>query len=133
MGSLAQLFWLLVAEVSGFGNETAETSLETAETFEMSTELAQERLGRVLGLCRERGWRALLVYGNAWRCDYFRYISDFSILEGHAFALLKAEGDMTLFLESPVEAERAGVEGGGRCRLWTRHSRRGRLPCRAPG
>ena len=76
----------------------------------MSSELARERRERVLNLYREHGWDALLVYGNAWRCDYLRYVTDFPILEGHGYALLEATGRLRLFLEVPLEAERAGVE-----------------------
>lgn len=72
--------------------------------------VARERRERVRALCRSKRWDALLVYGNVWRCDYLRYVSDFPILEGHGFALLEAEGSLRLFLESPVEAERASVE-----------------------
>ena len=79
----------------------------------MSHSLAQERQQRVRELCRERGWNALLVYGNAWRCDYLRYVSDFAILEGHGFALIEADGGLRLYLESPMEAERASLEAPG--------------------
>ncbi|MBI3371182.1 MAG: aminopeptidase P family protein [Betaproteobacteria bacterium] len=75
--------------------------------------LARERLEKVRALCRNHGWDALLVYGNAWRCDYLRYVSNFPILEGHGFALIEAEGGLRLFLESPMEAERASIEAPG--------------------
>jgi Xaa-Pro aminopeptidase len=76
----------------------------------MSNSLALERQEKVRDLCRKRSWDALLVYGNAWRCDYLRYVSDFPILEGHGFALMQAGGGVRLYLESPMEAERASVE-----------------------
>jgi len=76
----------------------------------MSTEIALERRHKASTLCRERGWDALLAYGNAWRCDYLRYLSDFPILEGHGFALLRADGGVRLWLESPMDAERAAGE-----------------------
>ncbi len=79
----------------------------------MSATIAQERLQRATALCRERGWDALLVYGNAWRNDYLRYLTDFPILEGHGFALLTADGALRMFLELPNEAERATVEVPG--------------------
>lgn len=76
----------------------------------MSLTLARQRRERTRELCRERGWDRLLVYGNAWRCDYLRYVSDFPILEGHGFAVLERDGSVRLALESAMEAERAGVE-----------------------
>ncbi len=76
----------------------------------MGMSLAQERRARVLDVCQAQGWQALLVWGNAWRCDYVRYVSDFATLEGHCFAWLDAEGALTLFVDSPGEAERAAVE-----------------------
>lgn len=76
----------------------------------MPSDLAVERQRKARELCRERGWGALMAYGNAWRCDYLRYVSDFPILEGHGVALMFAEGDVRLYLESPMEAERAAAE-----------------------
>jgi len=76
----------------------------------MQSRLAEERGKRALALCREEGWDSLLVYGNAWRCDYLRYVTDFPILEGHGFALLDSDGSVTLYLDSALEVERASVE-----------------------
>ena len=76
----------------------------------MPNALALDRQQRIRTLCRDHRWDALLVYGNAWRCDYLRYVSDFPILEGHGFALMQADGGVRLYLESPMEAERASVE-----------------------
>ena len=79
----------------------------------MPNALALQRQGKVRDLCREQRWDGLLVYGNAWRCDYLRYVSDFPILEGHGFAFIGSGGDVQLYLESPLDAERAGVEAPG--------------------
>lgn len=79
----------------------------------MRTELAQQRIERALALCRDNGWKSLLVYGNAWRCDYLRYVSDFPILEGHGLALLDDDGTVTLLLDTALEAERAMTEAPG--------------------
>ncbi|HWP12097.1 MAG TPA: Xaa-Pro peptidase family protein [Ramlibacter sp.] len=75
--------------------------------------LALERQDKARRLCRDNRWDALLVFGNAWRCDYLRYICDFPILEGHGFALMHARRGLRLYLESPMEAERASVEAPG--------------------
>ena len=79
----------------------------------MPDSLALERQDKLRRLCLEQRWDALLVYGNAWRCDYLRYLCDFPILEGHGFALLREDGAPRLYLESPMEAERASVEAPG--------------------
>jgi Xaa-Pro aminopeptidase len=55
----------------------------------------------------------LLVYGNAWQSDYLRYATDYGILEGEALAIVRRDGTTTLFLDSPLEADRAGVESPG--------------------
>jgi Xaa-Pro dipeptidase len=76
----------------------------------MTLTLPQERRQKIRDLCRAQGWTAVLAYGNAWRCDYLRYLSDFPILEGHGFALLGSDGVLRLYLESGMDAERAEVE-----------------------
>lgn len=76
----------------------------------MSQEIAQERLARARALCREEGWELMLGYGTLWRCDYLRYLTDFALVEGHGVAILGEDGTVRLYLESPVEAERAEVE-----------------------
>jgi len=52
----------------------------------------------------------LLVYGNAWQGDYLRYASDYGILEGEGIVIVGRDGQTTLFLDSPLEAERAQAE-----------------------
>lgn len=54
----------------------------------------------------------LLLYGNNWRADFLRYASDFGILEGQGLALFKRDGNVTMLLDDPAEAERARVETG---------------------
>ena len=61
----------------------------------------------------ENGLDVLLVYGNAWQNDYLRYATDFGILEGQALALLRDDGHVTLYLDSPIETDRAQVECPG--------------------
>jgi Xaa-Pro aminopeptidase len=58
----------------------------------------------------EAGLDMLLVYGNAWQGDYLRYTTDYGILEGQALALVRSDGAVTLYLDSPLEVERAEVE-----------------------
>ena len=75
--------------------------------------LTEQRRARIMAAMAEAGIEAMLVYGNAWQGDYFRYACDFGILEGHGLALLTNEGQPELFLDSAVEAERAEAEIAG--------------------
>ena len=59
------------------------------------------------------GTDEMLLYGNAWQCDYLRYACDFGILEGHGIAVVSADGTAELFLDSATEAERAAAEVPG--------------------
>lgn len=61
----------------------------------------------------ESGLDYLLVYGNAWQIDYLRYATDFGILEGEALALVSRDGEVTLFVDSALESERARHETNG--------------------
>ena len=55
----------------------------------------------------------MLVYGNAWQGDYLRYATDFGILEGQALAIVRGDGHITLYLDSPLEADRAAIDCPG--------------------
>jgi Xaa-Pro aminopeptidase len=75
--------------------------------------LAQERRKRLAEAMREAGLDAVLLTGNAWQNDYLRYVTDFGILEGTAIAIARADGEVTLYLDSPLEADRAAVDSPG--------------------
>jgi len=79
----------------------------------MPTPLAEARSARLLEAVAAAGLDLLLVYGNAWQNDYLRYVCDFGILEGQALALLHADGHVILYLDSPLEVDRAEVECAG--------------------
>jgi Xaa-Pro aminopeptidase len=70
----------------------------------------RRRLGEAMA---EAGLDVLVLYGNAWQNDYLRYATDFGILEGQALAIARHDGDVTLYLDSPLEAERAEAECAG--------------------
>ena len=70
----------------------------------------RERLAQAL---RDGGYDVLIAYGNAWQGDYLRYATDFGLLEGHGLALVACDGEVVLFLESAVDAERAHIEAAG--------------------
>ncbi len=55
----------------------------------------------------------VVVYGNAWQSDYLRYVTDYGILEGEGLAIVGRDAHVTLYLDSPLEAERAEVEAPG--------------------
>src|SRR3974390_87449 len=69
-----------------------------------------ERKQRLLSAMAGAGRDMLLVYGNAWQGDYLRYTTDYGILEGQALALVRSDGAVTLYLDSPLEIERAEIE-----------------------
>ena len=72
--------------------------------------LAEERRLRLVAAMREAGIGHMVLYGNAWQGDYLRYGADFGILEGHGIALIAADGEVELFLDSATDAERAELE-----------------------
>ena len=61
----------------------------------------------------DSGLDALLIYGNAWQGDYLRYTTDFGILEGQALAIVRHDGHVTLYVDSPLEADRAALDCPG--------------------
>jgi len=69
-----------------------------------------DRKQRLLAAMAEAGIDMLLVYGNAWQGDYLRYATDFSALEGQALALVRSDGHVTLYLDSPLEVDRAEID-----------------------
>jgi Xaa-Pro dipeptidase len=79
----------------------------------VDTTLACARRARLLAEMQAAGFDAVVVYGNAWQCDYLRYVADFGILEGHGIAMIAADGAVMLFLDNATDAERAEAEAPG--------------------
>ncbi len=75
--------------------------------------IAKARRKRLADAMEEDGLDILVLYGNAWQSDYLRYASDFGILEGEGLAVMRRDGAVTLYLDHPLEAERASVEVPG--------------------
>jgi Xaa-Pro aminopeptidase len=75
--------------------------------------IAEARRQRLADALREAGIDAVLLSGNAWQNDYLRYATDFGILEGQALAIVRADGEVTLYLDSPLEVDRAGIDCAG--------------------
>src|SRR5207302_2667034 len=69
-----------------------------------------DRKKRLLAAIADARLDMLVVYGNAWQSDYLRYTTDYSILEGQALALVRADGQVTLYLDSPLEVDRAALD-----------------------
>jgi Xaa-Pro aminopeptidase len=72
-----------------------------------------DRRARLEAAMARQGLDTILVYGNAWQCDYLRYAAGFGILEGQGLALVERGGGVTLYLDSPLEIDRARVETPG--------------------
>lgn len=70
-------------------------------------QIHKERSERLLTAMAEAEIDVVLSWGNAWQCDYLRYVSDYSVLEGDAIALVMADGEVHLIVEGDTEAERA--------------------------
>ena len=71
--------------------------------------IAAARRSRLAEAMADEGVDMLVVYGNAWQGDYLRYATDYGILEGEGLAILRRDGHVILYLDSPLEAERATV------------------------
>jgi Xaa-Pro dipeptidase len=69
-----------------------------------------DRKKRLLEAMADARLDMLLIYGNAWQSDYLRYTTDYSILEGQALALVRADGHVTLYLDSLLEVDRAQID-----------------------
>ena len=75
--------------------------------------IGDDRKARLIDAMSDAGLDMLLVYGNAWQNDYLRYATDFGILEGQALALVRKDGQVTLYLDSPLEVDRAQIDCPG--------------------
>lgn len=72
--------------------------------------LARDRVNRVAEVMTDAEVDTLVVYGNAWQNDCMRYVADFGILEGQGLAVMRRSGEVTLYLDSPLEVDRATIE-----------------------
>src|SRR4051812_41499636 len=75
--------------------------------------IAEARRDRLAQAMAADGVDLLVVYGNAWQGDYLRYVTDYGILEGEGLAVIRRDGSTTLYLDSPLEADRAEIEAYG--------------------
>src|SRR5215471_10044388 len=75
--------------------------------------VATHRRARLADAMADGGLDVLVLYGNTWQNDYLRYAADFGILEGQAIVIAGRDGAVTLYLDSPLEADRAALECPG--------------------
>src|SRR5262245_7358764 len=95
------------------GNERRKCHASHEALRTEPTMIADERRKRLIGAMQDAGLDALLVYGNNWQGDYLRYATDFGIIEGQALALVRSDGHVTLYVDSPLEADRAALDCPG--------------------
>jgi Xaa-Pro dipeptidase len=76
----------------------------------MSKAIHEVRAARLARVVADQGWDGLVLYGNAWQCDYLRYATDYVCIKGNAIAVSMKDGETRLFVESPLEAGRAETE-----------------------
>jgi len=77
------------------------------------TSVVTHRRARLAEAMRQAGLDVLVLAGNAWQNDYLRYATDFAILEGQGLAVARHDGEIVLYVDSFLEAERAAVECAG--------------------
>ena len=76
----------------------------------MSPDLAlQERRARLVAAMAAASVDDMVVYGNAWQGDYFRYVTGFRTLEGqgNAGVIVQRDGRISVFMDSNVDVERS--------------------------
>lgn len=88
--------------------KNCERTLKMARN--LTSKVAQVRRQKLVKAMANAGLDVMVLYGNAWQNDYLRYGVDFGILEGEGIAVVTRDGQATLYLDDPFEADRAGVE-----------------------
>jgi Xaa-Pro aminopeptidase len=72
--------------------------------------IAEDRRARLVVGMVDSKLDGLVLYGNAWQGDYLRYATDFGILEGQALAIVGRDGHIALYLDSPLDVDRAELD-----------------------
>src|SRR5215469_1834972 len=70
-----------------------------------AAEINPERVNRLTGLIAERGWDRLLLYGHAWRKDFFRYLLNVNFSGPYAIAALERSGQIRAVVSHPWDME----------------------------
>ena len=67
-----------------------------------------ERRARLIAAMEAGSVDTMVVYGNAWQGDYFRYVAGFRTLEGQGLAIVQRDGTISVFMDSEIDVERSG-------------------------
>jgi Xaa-Pro dipeptidase len=70
-----------------------------------ATMLNVERQRQFLQLMEENDWDGLLLYGHAWRKDFFRSLVNFNFFGPHAMAALTRSNELSILLSHPWDFE----------------------------
>jgi Xaa-Pro dipeptidase len=86
--------------------QTDDSNLSAADEVVPSHPLLNsKRRQQYLQLMADRGWDHLLLYGHAWRKDFFRSLVNFSFFGPHAVATLSRTGELSILASHPWDAE----------------------------
>jgi Xaa-Pro aminopeptidase len=65
----------------------------------------QHRLGQLTELMDRRGWDSLILYGHAWRKDFFRCLVNVNFQGNYAAAVVSRGGEVRVVVADPWDAE----------------------------
>ncbi len=65
----------------------------------------QHRLQQLTRLMNERGWDYLILYGHAWRKDYFRCLVNVNFRGNHAAAIVSRSGEVRCVSSDPWDLD----------------------------
>jgi Xaa-Pro aminopeptidase len=71
--------------------------------------LNTDRRRQLLDMMQRSAWDRLVLYGHAWRKDYFRSLVNYSFFGPHAAAILTRDGDLEMLLSHPWDSERLSL------------------------
>jgi Xaa-Pro aminopeptidase len=70
-----------------------------------------ERRARLVRAMEAAAIDTIMVYGNAWQGDYFRYVAGFRTLEGQGIAVVQRDGSISIFMDSGLDVDRVDADG----------------------
>jgi Xaa-Pro aminopeptidase len=79
--------------------------------------LNRDRFKQFLALMAERGWDALVFYGDNWRKDHFRCLVNVNFSGPQAVALLLRSGEMRAIVTDPWDVEPVAAAVNGKVSL----------------
>jgi Xaa-Pro dipeptidase len=79
--------------------------------------LNQSRQARLIELMTENGWDVLLLYGHAWRKDFFRCLVNANFSGPYAVAALQRSGEINALVSHPWDADliASALNGAAAC------------------